>query len=285
MIKVITNKGIISNDLFHNVSWVSKLEECLIPIQEILTIKRGERSGWNALFYPPENSGIESEYIKPALRNPALLKSYTVQSDSAVFCCHKSKDELRQSGHTGALNWIEKYENIRNGRGKLLPEVLSHRGGFWYELDDTAKADFVTALNPDKRLFVSMPEENTFVNQQFIQIIVKDVNVSKDLVHALLNSLSGMFVIETAKETDGLGVSSTKLRNMYMINPQVILDSDALEIVELFDKIKNRNVMDIEDELKDSDREIFDRKVLQAVGHEEIYDALKESLLLYTRYD
>lgn len=43
--------------------------------------------------------------------------------------------------------------------------------------------------------------------------------------------------------------------------------------------------MDIEDELKDSDREIFDRKVLQAVGHEEIYDALKESLLLYTRYD
>ncbi len=152
-------------------------------------------------------------------------------------------------------------------------------------MDDTAKADFVTALNPDKRLFVSMPEENTFVNQQFIQIIVKDVNVSKDLVHALLNSLSGMFVIETARETDGLGVSSTKLRNMYMINPQVILDSDALEIVELFDKIKNRNVMDIEDELKDSDREIFDRKVLQAVGHEEICDALKESLLLYTRYD
>lgn len=166
-----------------------------------------------------------------------------------------------------------------------MPEVLSHRGGFWYELDYTSKADFVTALNPDKRLFVSMPEENTFVNQQFIQIIVKDVNVSKDLVHALLNSLSGMFVIETARETDGLGVSSTKLRNMYMINPQVILDSDALEIVELFDKIKNRNVMDIEDELKDSDREIFDRKVLQAVGHEEIYDALKESLLLYTRYD
>ena len=98
MIKVITNKGIISNDLFHNVSWVSKLEECLIPIQEILTIKRGERSGWNALFYPPENSGIESEYIKPALIKPALLKSFMVQSDRAVFCCHKSKEELRQLG-------------------------------------------------------------------------------------------------------------------------------------------------------------------------------------------
>lgn len=268
-----------------DILWVSKLEECLIPIQEILIIKRGERSGWNALFYPPENSGIESEYIKPALIKPALLKSYTIQSDSAVFCCHKSEEALRQVGHTGALSWISKHASVRNKIGKLMPEMLRNPGRFWYELDDTAKADFVTALNPDKRLFVSMPEENTFVNQQFIQIIVKDVNVSKDLVHALLNSLSGMFAIQAARETDGVGVSSTKLRNMYMINPQVILDSDALEIVELFDKIKNRNVMDIEEELKDSDREIFDRKVLQAVGHEEIYDALKESLLLYTWYD
>ncbi len=81
-----------------DILWVSKLEECLIPIQEILIIKRGERSGWNALFYPPENSGIESEYIKPALIKPALLKSFMVQSDRAVFCCHKSKEELRQLG-------------------------------------------------------------------------------------------------------------------------------------------------------------------------------------------
>lgn len=65
----------MKNIYVSDILWVSKLEECLIPIQEILTIKRGERSGWNALFYPPENSGIESEYIKPALRNPALLKS------------------------------------------------------------------------------------------------------------------------------------------------------------------------------------------------------------------
>lgn len=28
-----------------DILWVSKLEECLIPIQEILIIKRGERSG------------------------------------------------------------------------------------------------------------------------------------------------------------------------------------------------------------------------------------------------
>ena len=289
MIKKITDKGITLNALFHDVSWVEKLAECLIPIEKLLTVKRGERRGWNDLFYPSDNSGIESEYIKPVLKNPALLKSYTAQTDIVAFCCHKSKDELRQLGHVGALSWIEKFENIRNGTGKLLPEALRRSGSFWYEMDDATKADFVTALNPDKRLFVSKFNESTFVDQRFTRMLMKNTNISKDLLHALLNSLFGMFAIEAIGFGRGLGVldaSSTKLKNMYMINPQIISETDALEIVELFNKIKNRNVMDTEDELKDSDREIFDRKVLNAIGHEELYDAIKESLLSmqYTRH-
>lgn len=289
MIKKITDKGITLNALFHDVSWVEKLAECLIPIEKILTVKRGERRGWNDLFYPSENSGIESEYIKPVLKNPALLKSYTAQTDIVAFCCHKSKDELRQLGHIGALNWIEKFENIRNGTGKLLSEALKRSGSFWYEMDDATKADFVTALNPDKRLFVAKFDESTFVDQRFTRMLMKNTNLSKDLLHALLNSLFGMFAIEAIGFGRGLGVldaSSTKLKNMYMINPQIISETDTLEIVELFNKIKNRNVMDTEDELKDSDREIFDRKVLRAIGHEELYDAIKESLLSmqYTRH-
>lgn len=289
MIKKITDKGITLNALFHDISWVEKLAECLIPIEKLLTVKRGERRGWNDLFYPPENSGIESEYIKPVLKNPALLKSYTAQTDIVAFCCHESKDELRQLGHAGALNWIEKFENIRNGTGKLLPEALKRSGSFWYEMDDTTKADFVTALNPDKRLFVSKFDESTFVDQRFTRMLMKNTTISKDLLHALLNSLFGMFAIEAIGFGRGLGVldaSSTKLKNMYMINPQIISETDALEIVELFNKIKNRNVMDTENELKDSDREIFDRKVLRAIGHEELYDAIKGSLLSmqYTRH-
>ncbi len=281
-IKKITENGITLNALFHDVSWVNRLAECLTPIEEVFIVKRGERRGWNDLFYPSENSGIENEYIKPVLKNPALLKSYTAQTDIIAFCCHKSKDELQQLGHTGALHWIEKFENIRNGKGKLLPEALKRSGSFWYEMDDAAKADFVTALNPDRRLFVSMFEESTFVDQRFTRIQMKDMSASKDLLHALLNSLFGMFAIEAIGFGRGLGVldaSSVRLKNMYMINPQIISDADAEEIVELFHKIKNRHVMDTEDELKDADREIFDRKILKAIGHEELYDAIKESLL------
>lgn len=144
------------------------------------------------------------------------------------------------------------------------------------------KADFVTAINPDKRLFVAKFDESTFVDQRFTRMLIKNTDISKDLLHALLNSLFGMFAIEAIGFGRGLGVldaSSTKLKNMYMINPQNISDTDALEIVELFGKVKNRNVMDTEDELMDKDREIFDRKVMKAIGHEELYDLIKSSLL------
>lgn len=282
MIREITDKGITLNALFHDVSWVRELSECLIPIEEILTVKRGERRGWNDLFYPSENNGIESEYIKPVLKNPALLKSYTAQTDAAAFCCHRSKEELRDLGHMGALNWIERFENIRNGAGKRLPVALKRPGSFWYEMNDASKADFVTALNPDKRLFVSRFTEPTFVDQRFTRMLMKNTNISKDFIHALLNSIFGMFVIEAAGFGRGLGVldaSSTKLKNICIINPQKISEADALEIVELFAKIKNRNAMDTEDELKDGDREVFDRRVLRAVGHEELYEPIKRSLL------
>jgi hypothetical protein len=282
VIRKITDKGISLNALFHDVSWIDKLGECLIPIEKVFTVKRGERRGWNALFYPAKNHGIEDEYIKPVLKNPALLKSYTAQTDIAAFCCHRSKEELRNLGHGGALNWIEKFENIKNGTGKLLPEALKRPGSFWYEMDDGAKADFVTALNPDRRLFVSKFLVSTFVDQRFTRMLIKDDSISKELLHALLNSVFGMFAMEAIGFGRGLGVldaSSTKLKKMYMIDPGRISRADEEMIVKLFDRIKDRNVMDTEDELNDPDRKEFDHKVLRAIGHEDLYESIVKSLL------
>ena len=43
--------------------------------------------------------------------------------------------------------------------------------------------------------------------------------------------------------------------------------------------MKDRNVMDTENELRDSVREEFDRKVLAAIGHGNLYERIKNSLL------
>lgn len=281
-IKDITNYGITLNTLFHDVSWVEKLSDKLVPISKYLEVKRGERRGWNDLFYPSDISDIEKEYIRPVLKNPARLKSYSAETDIDAFCCHRSKKELEELGHEGALAWIEKFEHINNGSGKPLPVALKRSGCYWYEMDDATKADFVTALNPDKRLFVAKFDEPTFVDQRFTRLLSKKKEVSTDLIHALLNSVYGMFAIEAIGFGRGLGVldaSSTKLKNMYMINPDKISVQDAREIVTLFGKIKSREVMDTEDELNNPEREKFDRKVLDSIGHEDLYESIKKSLL------
>jgi hypothetical protein len=149
-------------------------------------------------------------------------------------------------------------------------------------MDDTTKADYVTALNPDKRLFVARFDEPTFVDQRFTRLLLKNKDSSAELIHALLNSVYGMFAIEAIGFGRGLGVldaSSSKLKNLYMINPDSISENDKTEILDLFAEIQSRDVMDVEDELNDPVREKFDRKVLASIGHEELYESIKKSLL------
>lgn len=281
----IQSKGVSLNALFHDVSWISRMEDCLIPVGSIFTVKRGERRGCNELFYPCEKHGIEEAYIKPVLKNPAKLRSYCAETDLEAFCCRRSKEELRTLGHTGALAWIEKFEHITNALGKALPEALSRSGYYWYEMDDGAKADFVTALNPNKRLFVARFSEKTFVDQRFTRLInKKEENVP--LLHALLNSMYGMFAIEAVGFGRGLGVldaSSSNFKKIHMINPAMISSQDAAEIIALFEPIKDRDVWDTEEELKDKTRELFDRRVLRAVGKEHLYENIKHSLLSMQR--
>ncbi len=281
MIEKIAKKGISLNALFHDVSWVEDMADSLAPIEEILEVKRGERRGKNELFYPEQDHEIERDYIRPVLKKPASLKSFVAVADMEAFCCHASKRELEQWGHVGALSWIEKFENLVEG-GKTVPGKLKRAGRFWYEMDDATKADMVTAVNPGKRLFVSKFAERTFVDQRFTRLLFKREDISSDLIHALLNSIYGMFVIEALGFGRGLGVldaSSTKFKRVYMIDPKKISKDDETEIICLFENVKKRNVMNVEDELWDIDREMFDRKVLQAIGHEELYEPIRKSLL------
>lgn len=169
--------GITLNALFHDILWLDDMKNGLVPIEKFLVVKRGERRGWNDLFYPVSKSGIEECYIRPVLKNPAKLKSFKAQTDIEAFCCHKSKEELRSLGHTGALKWIEKFENIKNGSGKRLPIALKRSGSFWYEMDDATKADFVTVMCPAKRVNFLCQRIQYF--QGFQPLLTKELKCEK----------------------------------------------------------------------------------------------------------
>lgn len=154
-IKRLDNMGMIKNSLFTNCRWLLEFDEKLVPITQYFNIKRGERRGWNDLFYPVDHN-IEKEYIVPVMKK-LDTSSYMMNLDASIegFSCSKTLNELRDLGHSGALAWINKFDGVKNGTGKLLTQVLAKKNVHWYEMPLNSIFDIGLLINPDERLFFS----------------------------------------------------------------------------------------------------------------------------------
>lgn len=199
-----------------------------------------------------------------------------------AFCCGVSIEELKKRGHSGALSWIEKFAEQRNGVGKPLPAVLKRTGLEWYELQDKEIAEVFTMMNPDQRLFFAKFETPSFVNQRLIGLTHKAEYPDEELNHALLNSMFTMFYIEASGFGRGLGVLDVNKDNIakcYMLNPNLVSATDRQNILSAFEKLKARQIMKVSEELKDEIRLDFEHIVLQSFGMEDYFDKIKSSLL------
>lgn len=271
------------SSLFGNIKWLTEIEHALTSASNFYQINRGERRGWNALFYPAPNHGIETEHTSPVLLTARHINTYIASTQSDAFCCSLSKEELQEQGYTGTLNWISKFENGTNGSGKPLPNVLAKTGHYWYEMKTDTQADLVLSMNPGKRLFIAKMENRGFVDQRLIRFTSNNTEVDNELCHALLNSILGLFMIEASGFGRGLGaldLNPTKLnRGLFMLNPDLLSEEQKNVIKQKFLIIINRDVLDIEDEVIETQREEFDIAVLESFGIEEHYDAIRSSLL------
>lgn len=274
--------GLSRNSLFADVKWMLGISHLFIKAKEVLSIKRGERRGWDKLFYP-KNHSIEQVYIKKVIKNSKELDGYLVDVEGHdAFCCDKSLDELYSLGHFGALNWIKHFENQTNNAGKPLPEVLSRPGCYWYTMKDENTAEICISINPDKRIFFSRLKELYFVNQRLIGIKIKDKNINIKLMAALLNSIIGLFFVESIGFGRGLGVldlNATNLSNMSILNYKLLSDKDINSILKKYQLLEERDVLNLEDELKMVDRKEFDLEVLRCFGIDEYYDNIYDSLI------
>lgn len=268
--------------LFHEVHWLLNIREKLTPISTIFNVVRGERRGWDTMFYPAPGHHIEQNYIKKILRNSREIHTLCASADSDAFCCSATIDELRQANHMGALSWISRFENGVNLVGKPLTEVLARRNMHWYEMCDTNTADIVTTMNPDRRLFFAKFEEPTFINQRLIGLKRKEGYDEICLYHALINSVLGMFYIEAVGFGRGLGaldISSTTIRNALMLNPSLLTTEQKRMILDKFEPLLQREVFSTDRELLTADRTEFDRTVMSVFGIEDYYEKVKASLL------
>ena len=279
----ILNLKVCYNALFHNVDWLLDVKNKIIPINKVYNVFRGSRRGWDPLFYPRIGAHkIELQYLKKVLINARNIKNLVATADRDAFCCDKSLEELRNCGHYGAISWIEKFEDQKNGVGKPLPAVLKRKGMKWYELQDNEIAEVFTMMNPEQRLFFAKFETPSFINQRLIGLTHKKEYPDEELNHALLNSMFTMFYIEASGFGRGLGaldINKKSIENCYMLNPKLVNTDDRNKILTAFEQLKSREVMKVSDELKDEIRLTFEHTVLQSFGIDNYFNNIKNSLL------
>ena len=277
--------GIPWSGYFSNLSWVVNVRDRFINTSDIFLFTRGERRGWNAMFYPASGHGIENEYIKPILKNLRNTSSLTSVTNKEAFCCSRSIEELQELGHTGAINWIRSFENQNNNSGIPLTESLSKPNMFWYEMKTDNMADFVANVNYDRSLFISKLENRSFIDQRLIGLSVKNEfrEENKILFLALLNCTASLFLIESFGFGRGLGaldLRATKFeRDFKILNPNVLTEDQKNQIVELFRPIMQRNRLPLEQELESADRIAFESALMEIFGIQEYLGPIKNSLM------
>ena len=271
--------GLSGTAQFAAIDWI--LDFPLAPVSRSFAVERGERRGWNPMFYPASGHGIEPDYIQPVVKRPSRLDSYWGEPDAEAFCCSRTIEQLQREGATGTLAWIDRFRTATNGTGKPLPEALEKPGLHWYEMSADARADLAMPLAPNLRFFVAKFAEPTFVDQRIVRLTALD-GTDTDLCAALLNSAVSFLMVEGMGFGRGEGVLdlnvTTLKRYWHMLDPSQLSPVQREAIVQAYAPLLERPVEDIADELERQDRMDFDECVLSSfnieVSRQSIYDEL-----------
>lgn len=280
-IKKLHSFNLSYNALFHNVKWLLDIQNKLVPLNDLFTVIRGSRRGWDPLFFPKEKNSIESKFLLTALFNAKNVTTLLTKPDRDAFSCGEPMDVLKQS-YPGAYEWIKKFETQKNKKGKPLPKVLAKAKEEWYEMKPNKVVEIFTMMNPDKRIFFGRFDKPSFINQRLIGL--KLVNPYEDVVlyHALLNSVLMKFFIEAVGFGRGLGVldiNKDSISKCYMLNPELLSDNDKEKIKSAFDNVTMLDIMSVEKELQNDKWKAFNQEILRAFGIGNYYSHIRDSLI------
>ena len=280
-IKKLHSFNLSYNALFHNVKWLLDIQNKLVPLNDLFTVIRGSRRGWDPLFFPKEKNSIESKFLLTALFNAKNVTTLLTKPDRDAFSCGEPMDVLKQS-YPGAYEWIKKFETQKNKKGIPLPKLLAKAKEKWYEMKPNEVVEIFTMMNPDKRIFFGRFDKPSFINQRLIGL--KLVNPYEDVVlyHALLNSVLMKFFIEAVGFGRGLGVldiNKDSISKCYMLNPELLSDNDKEKIKSAFDNVTMLDIMSVEKELQNDKWKAFNQEILRAFGIGNYYSHIRDSLI------
>ena len=261
------------NAYFSNTSFLKDISEKIVNLNTLFNIKRWEKTGCDPLFYPWVNHWIENEFILKTLKTTKWKKVYDIELDRDTFICNVSNNELVENNKRWALNWINRFESKKWS-------VTRKEWKEWYTLPSNIKVDFVINVNPDKNIVFYWLDEKFFIGQRWIWLEINN-NWDKKLLYALLNSILSIFFVEAVgfwRWLWALDLNSTKIKNMKILNPDLLTDEQKNNIIKKFNILKGREIKNIDEEFNLNDRIEFDKYVLSCYWLDEIYENIKKSL-------
>lgn len=236
----------------------------------VIDVFRGERTGWNDMFVISErniaSSGIENEYLIPYIKSPIELDhiEFSDNYKYRLFVCSTSFEQIPN----GAKSWIRRFENAqnRNGSATIQQACAGHRP-FWYSLRPK-QASIVTAINPFERFFFTYSQHPFTIDQRLIAMRVQG-NYDVELIVALLNSAITFLSLEmrgTARNLGALDLNANYLKQLRVLNPDLLNDMQKSEILSAFQPLKHRTIGTIFEEVQKPDRNNFDKIILRNFG-------------------
>ncbi len=249
------------------------LQRCadkLVALKEVANVRFGIKTGINKFFHLDEGRvqhwGIEEEFLTPIIKSFKELDKIKVDKSLRtkffLFVCHKDKNILRG---TNALKYIRYGENKVTDDGVSYLDVPSVQGRrLWYDIGQRQPWDMFVQEHWNTRFFVPLNEGAFLADKRLYEIKAKD---NMALLAALLNSSVTFLFMEVAGRVmlgDGaLDLTVYEYEELFTPN---ISENHASGILKSFEKLLNRPVKSIFEEVKLRDRQALDSTVLEALG-------------------
>jgi hypothetical protein len=225
----------------------------LIPLSGLLNYEYGIKTGSVDFFYITEQKmkdfHIEKEYLKGFVSSSQSITGFTLKPDCFLLFCDKSKDEIKGTNLLEYIKWGEA-KQINS-----LPSVSSHKP-FWYSIKGSPFQVLLLQFW-DKRFWTPYTLDELYCSNNFY--FGNSNYHSLDAIITLLNSTFYFFQITILGRTNqGQGVLTTygpEFSKIIVPDPRKI---DFQSLKEIFINIQNRDILPIEDELKNKERREFD---------------------------
>lgn len=261
-------------EFFYSPDLFSNFENSLTRyFPRIVNVIRGERTGWNDMFVIKSNeagaTGIQGKYLMPYIKSPGELDriEFGAGYKHWVFVCQDSIDKI----DAGTRKWIEKFQNAQNKNGsKTIMEACGGHRPYWYSLRPK-QAQIITAINPYDRFFFTYSKQPFTIDQRLIAMQVQN-GYDVELIAALFNSVITFIALEmrgTSRNLGALDLNANYLKEIRLLNPDLLSKRQKDMIVKAFAPLKNRPIGDIVDELGREDRKAFDKTIFECYGFSE----------------